>query len=215
MESRALHESAEISQLLSQAAAGDRAALSDLFARHQERLWRMVRLRLNRRLQGRIDETDVVQEAFVEASRKIGQYLANPLAPFFLWLRQLTLLKLAEMHRHHLGAEMRSAEREVSIYSGALPEATSVSLAAHLLGKLTSPSHAAMRVEKQMRVQEALDSMDPLDREILALRHLEQLSNAETAQVLGLSASGATARHIRALKRLRLVIDKTPGVFDT
>ena len=107
----ALQEPAEISQLLSQAAAGDRAALNDLFARHQELLWRMVRLRLNHRLQGRIDETDVVQEAFVEASRKIGQYLANPLAPFFLWLRQLTLLKLAELHRHHLGAEMRAAER--------------------------------------------------------------------------------------------------------
>jgi RNA polymerase sigma-70 factor (ECF subfamily) len=174
----------------------------------------MVRLRLNRRLQGRIDETDVVQEAFVEASRKLGEYLAHPQAPFFLWLRQLTLLKLAELHRRHLGTEMRTAEREVSIYSGALPEADSISLAAQLLGTLTSPSQAAIRVEKQMRVQEALDGMDPIDREILALRHLEQLSNLEAAQVLGLSPSGATARHVRALKRLRAILDSTAGFPD-
>ena len=174
----------------------------------------MVRLRLSRRLQGRIDETDVVQEAFVEASRKIGQYLANPQAPFFLWLRQLTLLKLAELHRRHLGTEMRSCDREVSIYSGALPEASSASLAAQLMGTLTSPSQAAIRVEKQMRVQEALDGMDAIDRDILALRHLEQLTNLEAAHLLGLSPSGATARHVRALKRLRAIIDSSPGVFD-
>jgi RNA polymerase sigma-70 factor (ECF subfamily) len=209
-----LNEPAEISQLLSQAAAGDRVALGDLFARHQERLWRLVRLRLNRRLQGRIDETDVVQEAFVEASRKIAEYLANPLAPFFLWLRHLTLLKLAELHRRHLGTEARSADREVSIYAGALPEAASASIAAQLLGKLTSPSQAAMRVEKQMRVQEALDGMDAVDREVLVLRHLEQLSNVETAQVLELTPSGARARHVRALKRLRSIIDGTPGLSE-
>jgi RNA polymerase sigma-70 factor (ECF subfamily) len=155
-----------------------------------------------------------VQEAFVDASRKIGEYLANPLAPFFLWLRHLTLLKLAEVHRRHLGTELRAAEREVSIYSGALPEASSASLAAQLLGKLTSPSQAAIRVEKQMRVQEALDGMDAVDREVLVLRHLEQLSNVETAQVLELSPSGATARHVRALKRLRSLIDSTPRFFD-
>ena len=213
METSLFHEPSEICQLLSQAAAGDRGALDELFSRHQERLWRMVRLRLSRRLQGRIDETDVVQEAFVEASRKIGEYLANPQAPFFLWLRQLTLLKLAELHRRHLGVEMRAAHREVSIYNGALPEASSVSLAAQLLGKLTSPSQAAIRVEKQMRVQEALDGMSLVDREILSLRHLEQLSNAEAAHVLGLSPSGATARHVRALKRLRAIIDNSPGFF--
>jgi len=209
-----LHESAEISQLLERASAGDRAALDDLFSLHQERLLRMVRFRLNRRLHRRIDETDVVQEAFVEASRKLRDYLANPQAPFFLWLRQLTLFKLAKIHRRHFGAEMRNVERDVSIYSGALPEGTSQSLAAQLLGKLTSPSQAAIRIEKQMRVQEALDKIGPVDREILALRHLEQLSNLETAQVLEMSPSGTMARHVRALKRLRTLLEETAGFFD-
>jgi|SRR5579872_6013866 len=210
----AVDESAETAQLLARAAAGDREALDDLFARHQERLWRMVRLRLNRRLQGRVDETDVVQEAFVEASRRLGEFLDNPQAPFFLWLRQLTLFKLSDVHRTHFGATMRDANRDVSIYSGAMPEGTSESLAAQLLATLTSPSQAAVRIEKQMRVQEALDKLSPVDREILTLRHLEELSNLEAAQVLGMSPSGTTARHVRALKRLRALLEEMPGFFD-
>jgi RNA polymerase sigma-70 factor (ECF subfamily) len=109
---------------------------------------------------------------------------------------------------------MRNVERDVSIYGGALPEGTSQSLAAQLLGKLTSPSQAAIRIEKQMRVQEALDKIGPVDREILALRHLEQLSNLEAAQVLEMSPSGTMARHMRALKRLRALLEETAGFFD-
>src|SRR6516162_2780115 len=124
-------DAGESSDLLRQAAAGKVAAREALFARHSDRLLRMVRLRLSRRLQGRVDEGDVVQEALLEAARKLNEYLQNPQAPFFLWLRHLTGLKLAELHRHHLGTQMRDADREVSIYRGALPEANSVSLAAH------------------------------------------------------------------------------------
>jgi RNA polymerase sigma-70 factor (ECF subfamily) len=202
------------SDLLQRAAAGDPAARNALFARHTERLQRMVRLRLSRRLQGRVDEGDVVQEALLEAARKLNDYLQRPEAPFFLWLRQLTGLKLAELHRHHLGTQMRDADREVSIYRGALPEVDSVSLAAHLLGTLTSPSQAAVRAERRVRLQEALNSLDPIDREILALRHFEQLSNQETAEVLELSPSGTTARHMRALKRLRAILEAAPGFFE-
>jgi RNA polymerase sigma-70 factor (ECF subfamily) len=207
-------ESADTSELLAIAAVGDPAAMNQLFARHQDRLRRMVRLRLNRRLQGRIDENDVVQEAFLEAAKKLSEYLARPEAPFFLWLRTLTGLKLAELHRHHLGTQMRDADRDVSLYAGALPEANSLSLAAQLLGTLTSPSKAAIRAERQIRLQEVLNSLDPIDREILALRHFEQLTSAEAAQVLGMSPSGATARHMRALKRLRTILESTPGFFD-
>ena len=183
--------------LLASAADGDQAALDQLFSMYQERLRRMLRLRMNRRLQGRLDESDVLQEAMLEVAKRLPAYLAEPRAPFFLWIRHLTGLKLIELHRHHLGTQARDAHREVSIYRGALPSANSESLAAQLLGRLTSPSQAAVKAERRLMLQEALNSMDTVDREILALRHFEQLSNAETAQILELTPSGAAARHMR------------------
>jgi RNA polymerase sigma-70 factor (ECF subfamily) len=193
-------------ELLQSAGRGDRAALGDLFARHRDRLRRMVQLRLDQRLQGRIDPSDVLQETYVEVSRALADYLRNPELPFFLWLRLLTGRKLQALHRHHLRTHARDANREVSLYRGALPQASSESLAAQLLGRYTTPSQAAMRVELQLRIQEALNSMEPLDREILALRHFEQLSNAETAQVLGISEAAASNRFVRALKRLKKIL---------
>jgi RNA polymerase sigma-70 factor (ECF subfamily) len=195
------------------AAGGDEAALQQLFSMHGERLKRMVRLRLNRRLQGRLDSSDVLQEAYLDVSRKLEEYARNPEAPFFLWLRTMTGLKLAEIHRRHLGTQMRDADRDVSIYRGALPAANSVSLAAHLLGTLTSPSQAAIKAEMRVRLQEALDAMDPLDREVIALRHFEQLDSVETAHVLGLSKSGASSRYIRAMKRLKEMLEEFRDLF--
>ena len=122
--------------------------------------------------------------------------------PFFLWLRGIAGNKLLELHRHHLGTPMRDAGREVSLYRGALPEASSAALAARLLGRLTRPSEAAIRAEAKLRLQEALNAMDPIDREVLALRHFEQLTNAEAAQVLGITEAAAGKRYIRALERL-------------
>jgi RNA polymerase sigma-70 factor (ECF subfamily) len=207
------NESEQTSDLLRKAAAGDEVARSQLFEQHRERLARMVRLRLSRQLQGRVDEEDILQETFLNATRKLNDYLENPEAPFFLWLRSLAGLKLNEIHRTHLGVQKRDADREVSLYYGALPEANSMSLAAHLLGTMTSPSQAAMKTERRMKLQETLNSMDPIDREILALRHFEQLSNAEVATELRLSTSGATARHMRALKRLRSLLESSPDFF--
>ncbi len=201
-------------ELLSRAKRGDRGALDELLVQYGDQLKRMVRLRLDRRLQGRIDESDVLQEALLEVAGKLDDYLADPKAPFYLWLRTLTGLKLAELHRRHLGTQLRDASREVSIYRGALPEANSLSLAAQLLGKFSSPSQAAVKAERRIKLQEVLNSMDPIDREVLALRHFEQLSNAETAHVLGMSESGATARHVRALKRLRTLLEQLPGFFE-
>jgi len=209
-----VNESERESELVHLAAAGDNAALCELFSIHGERLKRMVRLRLNRRLQGRLDSSDVLQEAYLEAAQKLGDYAANPATSFFLWLRAMTGLKLAEVHRRHFGTQMRDADRDVSIYRGALPAANSVSLAAHLLGTLTSPSQAAMKAEMRVRLQEALDAMDPLDREVIALRHFEQLDSAETAQVLGLSKSGASSRYIRAMKRLKEMLKEFEYLRD-
>jgi RNA polymerase sigma-70 factor (ECF subfamily) len=197
--------------LLRRAQAGDQEALAELFAHYRNQLRRMVRLRLDRRLYGRIDPSDVLQEAYLEFARRFPEYVPDPAVPFYLWLRALTGQKLVDLHRQHLGAKMRDAGQEVSLYRGALPQASSVSLANQLLGRLTSPSRAAIRAETQIRVQEALNSMDPMDREVLTLRHFEMLNNDETAQVLGISKKAASKRYIRALERLQDILSLLPG----
>ena len=192
------NSSADTDRLLEQARAGDQAALNELFGRHRARLRRMVDLRLDRRLQSRIDASDVVQEAYVEAVRRLHEYLRRPDYPLFLWLRLIVGERLLKLHRYHLGTRMRDAELEVSIYRGALPAATSAALAAQLLGKHTSPTQAAVRAERMLRLQEALNSLDPMDREVLSLRHFEDLSLAETARSLEIQEAAAAKRYIRA-----------------
>src|SRR5262245_17043760 len=211
MGSSATRNSGETDRLLRRAAQGDHQGLGALLERHRKRLRRMVALRLDRRLQGRIDASDVLQEAFVEVSARLPEYLRQPSMPFFLWLRFLTGQKLVELHRHHLGTRMRDAGREVALYRGSLPEVSSAALAAQLLGHDTWPSEAAIRAERKIRLQQALNSMDPLDREVLALRHFEHLNNAEAAQVLGLQESAASKRYIRALKKLKEILSSMPG----
>jgi RNA polymerase sigma-70 factor (ECF subfamily) len=201
--------------LLERARAGDCAALAELFQGQRNRLEQMVRLRLDRRLQGRLDPSDVVQEAFLDVARRFPEYAANPSVPFFLWLRLLTGQRLIDLHRQHLGAKMRNAGLEVSLRHGDFPLASSASLAELLLGGLTTPSRAAIRAETRLRVQDALDAMDPVDREVLVLRHFELLSNEETAQLLGLKPSAASNRHMRALKRLKEMMAETPGHGDS
>ncbi len=207
-------DAAELQEQMQRLAAGDPQALAELFARYRDRLRRMVQLRLDRRLQGRVDASDLLQEAYLDAAKRAPEYAANPTMPFFLWLRFLTGQRLLMVHRQHLGARMRDVGQEVSLYRGALPQASSVSLAAQLLGRMTSPSLAAVRAEMQIKLQEALNGMDPLDREVLTLRHFEELSNNETAALLGIQKAAASNRYIRALKRLKEVLASMPGFFD-
>jgi RNA polymerase sigma-70 factor (ECF subfamily) len=197
--------------LIDRAVQGDQTAWGELLARYRDRLRRMVALRLDRRLQGRVDASDVIQEATLEASRRLAEYSQNPTMPFFLWLRFLTGQRLLEQHRRHLGAQGRDAGREISLYRGAMPETTTAALAAQLLGRHTSPSQAAVRAERKIRLQEALNSLEAVDREMLALRHFEQLSNGEAAQVLGLDKSAASKRYARALIRLKDILANMPG----
>lgn len=205
MTNRACHPDAD--EKLLKVVRQDPTVLGHVLSRHQERLLRAVQLRLDRRLQGRVDPADVLQEAFLEASNRLESYLSDPSVPFFVWLRFLTLQKLVSIHRQHLVVQARDATREISLYRGPLPQASSVALAAQLVGKLTSPSHAAIRAEMKVRLQEALNRMDDMDREILALRHFEQLSNAEAARVLGLKDSAACNRYVRALERLKRLLE--------
>jgi RNA polymerase sigma-70 factor (ECF subfamily) len=201
-------------ELLDAARNGDEGALAILFERHRDRLERMVRLRMDPRLQGRVDPADVLQDAYLTVRSKFPSYAAAPPMAFYLWLRLEVGQKLVDVHRFHLGAKMRDAGQEVSLHRGALPQVTSLSLAEHLLGKLSTASKAAMRVELKLRVQEALNSMDPHDREVLILRHFEELSNTEAAQVLGIKPSAAVNRYVRALKRLKAVFQGMPGGIE-
>jgi len=200
--------------LLARLEAGDERVVNELFTRYRERLRQMVRLRLDRRLQGRIDASDVLQEAYLEVARRAREYIARPTMPPFLWMRFLTAQKLLELHRHHLGARMRDAAQELSLCHRATPQASSVSLAEMLLGRLTSPTLAARRAEMQQKLQEVINSLDPLDREVVALRHFEELSNSEVAQVLGLSKTAASNRYIRALARLKEMLEGIPGFIE-
>jgi RNA polymerase sigma-70 factor (ECF subfamily) len=208
------HNSANTLHLMEQAVAGDRDALNQLFSSHHARLKRMVEMRLDRRLQPRIDASDVIQDAYLEVAQRLPEYTANPQLPLFLWLRLVVGERLMKLHRHHLGAQMRDAGREVSLYRGALPAASSAALAAQLLGKHTSPTQAAVRAERLFRLQEALNSLDPVDREVLSLRHFEELNRAETAQALGIEEAAAAKRYFRALKRLKDTLADMPGGLE-
>ncbi len=149
------NNSSETLQLIERLRAGDRQALNDLLTRHRGRLRRMVEMRLDWRLQARIDASDVIQEAFLEVATRLEEYLSHPILPLFLWLRLIVGERLTRLHRHHLGVKMRDAGREVSLYREALPAASSAALAAQLLGKHTSPTQAAIRAERMLRLQEA------------------------------------------------------------
>jgi RNA polymerase sigma-70 factor (ECF subfamily) len=201
----------EDDELLRLAAAGDGASWQALVGRSRDRLRRMVAFRLDPRLRGRVDPSDVLQDAYLEAWRGLGAYRDRPEIPFFLWLRGVAGNKLRALHRHHLGAQKRDPRREVSIHGGAMPETTTTAMAADLLGNLTRASEAAVRLELKARLQEALEAMDPLDREVLALRHFEQLSPGETARVLGIQESAAGKRYVRALRRLKEILQSLGG----
>ena len=214
MGTSAANNSNETLRLIGLARAGDREALSALLERHRDRLRRMVELRLDWRLQARIDASDILQDAFLEVASRLDEYLRGPELPLFLWLRLVVGQRLATVHRHHLGTQMRDAGREVALYRDALPAASSAALAGQLLGRQTSPSQAAVRAERVVRLQEALNTLDPVDREVLALRHFEQLTAAETARVLSISAEAAAKRYIRALKRLKQILAGMPGGLE-
>lgn len=196
----------DLETLLTRAAAGDRVSWGALLDVHRERLRRMVALRMDHRLQGRLDPSDVIQESYLEASQRLPEYLNHPVLPFYLWLRLITGQRLAILHRHHFGAKMRAIGREVQIDFGGVPAASSIALAGQFAGREPRPSEVAVHDELRLRIQTLLEQLDPMDREILALRHYEQLSNVEAAKVLELQESAASKRYLRAIQRLKEVM---------
>ncbi|MGA2059889.1 MAG: sigma-70 family RNA polymerase sigma factor [Thermoguttaceae bacterium] len=193
---------------------GDVEALAALFSEHRERLWRMVGFRMDRRLLGRVDPDDVLQEAYLAAAQRIEHYGNDSSLSPFVWLRMVLMQTLIDIHRHHLGAQIRDANREAVFIGHQYPQTTSASLAAQFAGKFTSPSQAAVREETLLRVEQAVAEMDPLDQEVLALRHFEELTNSEVAEVLGIQQKAASIRYVRAIKRLRAVLAQMPGFLE-
>ena len=189
------------------------AALAEAFAVHRPRLWRMVNFRLDRRLAGRVDADDVLQEAYLAAAKRIEYYAAGGFNSPFLWLRVIVQQTMIDIHRRHLVAQSRDAGREVAIFA-TYPQATSETMAIHLVGDWTSPSQAAVRVEMVDKVQAAIATMNPVEQEVLALRHFEELTNAEVAQTLGIEPKAASLRYVRALRRLKDILAELPGAGD-
>ncbi len=199
----------EITALVERLRTGDQTALGALFDRHREKLRRMVAFRLDARLAGRVSASDVLQEAYIDALKRVEHYFAKPDQPFFGWLRLVVGQRLADVHREHLAGK-RDAGREIGLHASPAG-ADSACMAACLLAQGPSPSHAANRNERFAQLETALARMDALDRDVLALRHFEELSNAETAELLGILPPAASKRYVRALARLKEILEQVPG----
>ena len=182
-------------------------ALAEFFQKHNVQLERMVSFRLDRRLYGRVDPADILQEAYVEAAKRIDSYLADPQVSMYIWIRGLTWQTLLLTHRKHLDVQKRDARQEQSLAKQASGDNTATSIASRLAGSFTSPSQGAMREEQHDKLQSTLDQMDPTDREVLALRHFEQLSNKEVSELLGISKTAASNRYMRALARMKTIME--------
>lgn len=200
-------------ELLAQLKAGNDHAFVDLFSRYRMRLKQMLEFRMDRRLRGREDASDILQEVYIDAHQRISHYLKKPELSFYVWLRQLTTQRLIDVYRRHIKTEARDIRQEVPL-EVRRSNATSASMAIQLAAQLASPSQQAMHVELVAQIEKALASMDEIDREILALRHFEELRNSEVAEVLGIKEAAASNRYVRALTRLRDVLETLPGFLD-
>ena len=190
---------------------GDCDALAQLFSQHRERLWRVANFRLAKKLKSRIDPEDILQESYMAAAQRLQHYKEDSPSAF-VWLRMIVIQTMTDLYRKHLGAKGRNVEREVQAHRWGYSQATSASMAIQLIGNLTTPSKAAMRAELTLKLEQAIEGMEPIDQEILALRHFEELSNKEVAEVLGIEQKAASIRYFRALKRLKNILADVSGI---
>ena len=186
---------------------GGQTALASIFSTYQDRLERIVSFRLDPRIRGRIDAADVLQEAFLEVSLRLQSFLDSTDVSFFVWLRQQTLQTLIDVHRRQF-RQKRDVNREIRFASTGTSDGTSLSIAQFLIDQLTSPSQLAVNAEEMQWLQETLNSMNEVDREVLALRHFEQLGNNQVAEILGLTPTAASNRYLRAAARLSEIMTR-------
>jgi RNA polymerase sigma-70 factor (ECF subfamily) len=202
------------SQVVERVRSGDAGALATFFAEQRERLRRLIAFRMDPRLRGRVDAEDVLQEAYLDAAKRIRHFNGDSIASLFIWLRLVAQQTLIDTHRRHLGAQVRDVNREVSLRARGGSDATSVSMAANLIAQLTTPTQAARKIELAERLAGVLNQMDAIDREVLALRHFEELSNQEVAEELDIQPKAASIRYVRALRRLRSILGDFPEFRD-
>ncbi len=184
------------------------------FTEHRERLKQMLSFRMDPRLRSRTDLSDVLQESYIEAYRRLNHFNRKPGLSFYVWLRQVTMQRLIDLHRQHLLADKRDVRQEVRLGANHYNAATSAVIAKQLVDRMVSPSQDAIRQEMVAQLESTLEEMDGIDREVLALRHFEELRNSEVAEVLGISEAAASNRYVRALSRLRKDLEKIPDFFD-
>ncbi|MDA0831929.1 MAG: sigma-70 family RNA polymerase sigma factor [Planctomycetota bacterium] len=205
-------DSDETLELLKDAGDGDAGAVNQLLDRHRESLRRVIQYRLDRAIARRVDASDIVQEVLIEASRRLDDYLANPKLPFHLWLRQLAKDSLIDVHRKHKVAQRRSVDREQPMQFPATPDASAVDLLAQIRDLELTPAAATIRKELELRFLTALDELNDEDKEIILMRHVDQLENQEVSQLLGLTPPAAGMRYLRALRKLRSVLGESTSV---
>lgn len=197
--------------LLAEAKGGDPTAVNRLLERHRTSLRRLIQLRLDRQIARRVDASDIVQDVLLEANTRLNDYLVDPRVPFHLWLRQLAQDRMIDMHRRHRGAQRRSLDREQSLASPQFADQSGLDLLGQLADHELTPAAASIRKELEVRFLGALDQLEEEDRDILLMRHFEQLGNNEVAEALGLSAAAAGMRHLRALRKLRAILGERPS----
>jgi RNA polymerase sigma-70 factor (ECF subfamily) len=207
-------ELAETALIRKRLLSGDRQALAGLIDQHRQRLWRIVYFRLDSRMAGRVDPDDVLQDAFLDASLRLPHYSEQRQFSPFVWLRMIVGQTLIDVHRRHLVAQQRDASREAAPRFHGFLNTTSVSLTACLPGQFTSPSQTVMQSERTDKLREAIESLEPIDQEVLALRHFEELTNKEIAEVLGIEQKAASIRYVRAVAHLKEILTDTPALYD-
>ncbi|MGQ0636848.1 MAG: sigma-70 family RNA polymerase sigma factor [Planctomycetaceae bacterium] len=201
-------------ELVNRVIHGDRDALAEIFGMYRDRLRRIVSFRLDPRLATRVDLDDVLQDIYLNAQQRQQYVLRESSGGLFVWFRLITQQTLADLHRRHLGTQARDVGRERTLRVSSDAGATSFAMSSLLLGHLTSPSQAMLRKELSEQLDAALQSMSELDREVLVLRHFEEMTNGETARLLGITEQAASVRYVRALGRLQRILEAIPGFAE-
>jgi len=203
-------EKLQTEQLIAQAKNGDSSAVNQLMDRHRNSLRQLIRMRLDNKIQKRVDVSDVVQDVLVEAHRRLGRYMDNPIMPFHLWLRQIAKDRIIDAHRRHRVSGKRSIDREQQLVAPQGYDQSSIQLAGLLGDSGLTPAAAALQKEMAQKVEQAITKLGDKDCEIIVMRHYEHLSNQEIGQLLGLSEPAASMRYLRAIRRLKQVMTDAP-----
>jgi RNA polymerase sigma-70 factor (ECF subfamily) len=210
--SAAANSSATVQLLLHLGPGRDSRTVSELFGRHRERLRKLIRLRLDWRLRGKVSSSTILDQVYIDVCKQIDRFDQNAGGSFHLWLREIVGKRLEQIHREHLGDPGLDIKRELHLQRGALPEVTAASMAAQLLGDRAA-NQSAVRSNMLRLLEGALNGMDAVDREMIALRNFEELTADEAATVLGMSKTAATIRHLQAVKKLNEILASVPGFF--